>query len=203
MRQDSIDLFIENLSSVAPVPGGGGAAALMGGVASALCSMVANLTTGKKKYIDYEEDIQDVLKKTKILNDEILELIEEDAKAFEPLSKAYSIPKDDPTREEVLERALRVAADAPGKIIDKMIEVAKLIVLLSVEGSRLAISDVGVSACACMAAAKSAAMNVYINTKLMKDKEYAENLNHRTEEKVHDVCKTCEIAYDLVLAGLK
>ena len=101
MRQDSIDLFIENLSSVAPVPGGGGAAALMGGVASALCSMVANLTTGKKKYIDYEEDIQDVLKKTKILNDEILELIEEDAKAFEPLSKAYSIPKDDPTRDEV------------------------------------------------------------------------------------------------------
>lgn len=203
MREYSIDKFIEELSSGAPVPGGGGASALMGSVASALCSMVANLTTGKKKYAEYQADIERILARTAELNDEIEALIEKDAEAFEPLSKAYSIPKDDPTRDEVLENALRVASDAPYEIVVKTLEVADLIEELSIKGSRLAISDVGVAASACRAAATGASMNVYINTKLMKDREYAIAMNEKTDKAVATVISKCDKAYELVLGGLK
>lgn len=203
MRQDSINEFISKLSSGAPVPGGGGAAALMGGVASALCSMVANLTTGKKKYAEYEEDIQRILKTTETLTDATLEIIEKDAVAFEPLSKAYSIPKDDPNREATLEEALKVAATAPYEIIEQMKAVAELIEELSTKGSRLAISDVGVAATACKAATESAALNIYINTKLMKNRDFAKELNDKTQAEVSAINDKCDKAYELVLAGLK
>ncbi len=203
MREYSIDKFLEELSSGAPVPGGGGASALMGAVASSLCSMVANLTTGKKKYAEYQGDIDRILEVTAKLTDEIAELIEKDAEAFEPLSKAYSIPKEEPGRDEILENALRVASDAPFAIVAKTLEVADLIEELSVKGSRLAISDVGVAASACRAAATGASMNVYINTKLMKDREYALAMNEKTDKAVADVIAKCDKAYELVLGGLK
>lgn len=202
MTENSIDLFLEELSSAAPVPGGGGASALMGAVAAALCSMVANLTTGKKKYAQYQADIDRILSQTGLLIREISELIEKDAEAFEPLSKAYSIPKDAPGRDEVLENALRVASDAPFEIVSKTQEVAAIIEELADKGSRLAISDVGVAASACISAAKGAAMNVYINTKLMKDREHAQAMNDKTMSIVADVEQRCARAYELVLEGL-
>ncbi len=203
MYNNSIKDFTSNLSSAAPVPGGGGASALMGAVASSLCSMVANLTTGKKKYAEYQPDIDRILSGVGKLTDEILELINKDAEAFEPLSKAYSIPKEQEGRDEILENALRVASDAPFEIVSKMTEVTDLIEELAVKGSRLAISDVGVAACACEAAVKGASMNVYINTKLMKDRAYADEMNRKTDSIVNDVCRRCEEAYNKVLEGLR
>ncbi|MCQ2531618.1 MAG: cyclodeaminase/cyclohydrolase family protein [Saccharofermentans sp.] len=203
MREYSIDQFTNELSSAAPVPGGGGASALMGAVASSLCSMVANLTTGKKKYAEYQADIERILDRTAVLTDEISALIEKDAEAFEPLSKAYSIPKEEPGRDEVLENALRVASDAPFEIVAKCEEVAAIVEELSVKGSRLAISDVGVAASALRAAVTGASMNVYINTKLMKDREYAAAMNAKTDAAVATVVAICDKAYELVLGGLK
>ena len=203
MREYSIDKFTSELSSAAPVPGGGGASALMGAVASSLCSMVANLTTGKKKYAEYQADIDRILARTAELTDEISSLIEKDAEAFEPLSKAYSIPKDEPGRDEILENALRVASDAPFEIVAKCEEVADIVEELSVKGSRLAISDVGVAASALRAAVNGASMNVYINTKLMKDREYAAKMNEKTDAIVASVTSKCDKAFELVLGGLK
>mgnify|MGYP003290368744 CR=1 FL=1 len=189
MREYSIDQFTSELSSAAPVPGGGGASALMGAVASSLCSMVANLTTGKKKYAEYQADIERILDKAKKLNSEMLDLMQKDADAFEPLSKAYGIPKETEGRDAILEEALKVAAKAPFDIVAKCEEVTDLIEELVIKGSRLAISDVGVAASACQAAVNGAAMNVYINTKLMKDREYALDLNEKTETIVNKVTK--------------
>ena len=203
MREFTIDQFTEALSSAAPVPGGGGASALMGALASSLCSMVANLTIGKKKYAEYQADIERILDETAVLTNDISALIEKDAEAFEPLSKAYSIPKDEPGRDEILENALRVASDAPYEIVAKCQEVASIIEELSVKGSRLAISDVGVAASALRAAVTGASMNVYINTKLMKDREYAADMNAKTDAAVASVIATCDKAYELVLGGLK
>lgn len=197
-----INDFTDKLSSAAPVPGGGGASALMGGIASSLCSMVANLTTGKKKYAEYQPDIDRILETVPKLTEEILELINKDAEAFEPLSKAYSIPKDQEGRDELLENALRVASDAPFAIVEKMVEVTDLIEELTIKGSRLAISDVGVAACACAAAVRGASMNVFINTKLMKDREYAASMNEKTISIVNDVVERCDKAYKTVLEGL-
>ena len=202
MRELDLNNFTKELSSGAPVPGGGGASALMGAVSASLCSMVGNLTSGKKKYAEYQQDIERIMARALELNEDMLTLIEKDAEAFEPLAKAYSIPKEEPGRDEILEKALYEAALAPLEIVKKSKEVSELISELVVKGSRLAISDVGVAASACEACAKGASMNVYINTKLMKDREVAAKLNEETLALVADVCSACDKAYEEVKGGL-
>ena len=202
MRELSINEFTSQLSSSAPVPGGGGASALMGAVSASLCSMVGNLTSGKKKYAEYQQDIERIIADAVALNEKMLSLIEKDAEAFEPLAKAYSIPKEEPGRDEILEKALYEAAMAPLEIVKCSAEVSALIKELVVKGSRLAISDVGVAASACEACAKGAAMNVYINTKLMKDRECAAKLNAETIALVDEVSEVSKAAYDEVKGGL-
>ncbi|MBR6959586.1 MAG: cyclodeaminase/cyclohydrolase family protein [Clostridiales bacterium] len=202
MRELDLNNFTKELSSGAPVPGGGGASALMGAVSASLCSMVGNLTSGKKKYAEYQADIERIIASAVALNEDMLTLIEKDAEAFEPLAKAYSIPKEEPGRDEILEKALYEAALAPLEIVKKSKEVSELISELVVKGSRLAISDVGVAASACEACAKGASMNVYINTKLMKDREVAAKLNEETLALVADVCSACDKAYEEVKGGL-
>ncbi len=203
MKNKTIVTFTDELCSNAPVPGGGGASALMGAVSAALCSMVGELTTGKKKYAEYQIDIERILGDAKYLNSEMLDLMQKDADAFEPLAKAYGIPKDDPERDDILEAALVVAAQAPFDIVMKCKEVAALVDELVTKGSRLAISDVGVAAAACRAAATGAAMNVYINTKLMKNREYAAKLNEDTNRAVDEIVTICDNAYKEVYKGLE
>ena len=202
MRELDLNNFTKELSSGAPVPGGGGASALMGAVSASLCSMVGNLTSGKKKYAEYQQDIERIMARALELNEDMLTLIEKDAEAFEPLAKAYSIPKEEPGRDEILEKALYEAALAPLEIVKKSKEVSELISELVIKGSRLAISDVGVAASACEACAKGASMNVYINTKLMKNRDVAAKLNEETLSLVTDVCSACSKAYDEVKGGL-
>ncbi|MCR5805156.1 MAG: cyclodeaminase/cyclohydrolase family protein [Clostridia bacterium] len=203
MKNKTIVTFTDELCSNAPVPGGGGASALMGAVSAALCSMVGELTTGKKKYAEYQIDIDRILGDAKYLNSEMLDLMQKDADAFEPLAKAYGIPKEDPERDDILEAALVVAAQAPFDIVMKCREVAALVDELVTKGSRLAISDVGVAAAACRAAATGAAMNVYINTKLMKNREYASKLNEDTNRAVDEIVTICDNAYKEVYKGLE
>ena len=202
MKNLSLNEFTTQLSSSAPVPGGGGASALMGALSASLCSMVGNLTSGKKKYAEYQQDIERIIDEAVRLNEVMLELINKDAEAFEPLSKAYSIPKDEPGRDEILEKALYDAAVAPMEIVRTSRKVADLITELKTKGSRLAISDVGVAAAACSACVKGASMNVYINTKLMKNREIASKLNEETISLVAETVKLCDEAYDEVKGGL-
>ena len=93
--------FVEVLSSKAPVPGGGGASALVGAVGTALGNMVGSLTVGKKKYADVEDEIIECKKEADEIAKEFLELMDKDAEAFEPLSRAYGLPKSTP--EEIAE----------------------------------------------------------------------------------------------------
>ena len=202
MTEKSIDVFLSELSSGAPVPGGGGASALAGAAASALASMVANLTTGKKKYAEYQGEIDEILVKTAALVKDFEKLIEKDAEVFEPLSKAYSIPKDEPGRDEILEEALNTACSAPYEIVMKTKEACDIIVRLETIGSRLALSDVGVAATMLQTAAKGAAMNVYINTKLMKNRARAEELNAETVKTVEEVDSKCVSVYESVKSSL-
>ena len=169
--------FVDVLASKASVPGGGGASALVGAVGMALGTMVGNLTVGKKKYADVEADMYAAMEKAEELQNELLLLVDGDAGAFEPLSKAYSIPKDDPTREKVMEDALRIATSAPMDIMRACARVIDIIEVFAEKGSALAISDAGVGAAFARAAIVGASFNVYINTASMTDKEYAGKVN--------------------------
>ena len=158
--------------------------------------------TGKKKYAEYQADIERILRDSDALRLKMNALIEKDAEVFEPLSKAYGIPKDEPGRDEILEKALKTASDAPMEIVRTASEVMALIEELTVKGSRLAISDVGVAAAACEACAKGAVMNVYINTKLMKDRKVAEAVNKEADALVKDIVSRAEAAYNNVKNSL-
>lgn len=180
--EKNIDKFLEALASSAPTPGGGGAAALCGALGIALGNMVGNLTLGKKKYADVQEDIAELNAKAEALRAGFVALVDADAEAFAPLSRAYSIPKDDPARDEIMEPALLKAAEAPLEIMRKCAEALDLISGYAAKGSALAISDAGCAAALCGAAMESAALNVKTNTKSMKNRAVADNINAETNE---------------------
>lgn len=190
-----MEQFLKELASKEPTPGGGGASALLGSVSAALCSMVANLTTGKKKYAQYQEDIERILKEMETGIWKIHSFIEKDAIAFAPLAQAYSIPKDQPDREQILEKALLDAAVLPMELTETLYALVPVMEELEIKGSRLAISDVAVAAAACEGALKGAVMNVYINTRLMKDKEKANAMNQKAMELEEDGSRRCREVY--------
>ena len=169
--------FVDVLASKAAVPGGGGASALVGAIGMALGSMVGSLTVGKKKYADVEADIMALMDKAAALQDEFLRLVDADAEAFEPLSKAYGIPKDDPARNAVMEDALRVATAVPLELMRACGSAIDIIEEFAAKGSALAISDAGVGAAFARAAIVGASFNVFINTKAMTDRGYADKAN--------------------------
>lgn len=198
-----INDFIKQLSSKAPVPGGGGASALIGAVGVSLCSMVANLTSGKKKYAEYQNDLELILSRTQESIDRLLMLIDKDAEAFEPLSAAYGIPKDDPERDIILEKALVAACSVPMEILKEVSGILDIISQLTVKGTKIAISDVGVAASSLRCAMESAILNIYINTKLMKNREYASKTNNEAESILNTGIKTCDEVYRLVTEELR
>lgn len=202
ITQTKISGFIESLSSKDPTPGGGGACALIGAVSAALCSMVASLTSGKEKYGQYQGDIERIIESSRALSQRFLLLADRDAEAFAPLAKAYAIPKDDPARDAVLESALKTACGVPLDILSEIANSLDLADELLIKGTKLALSDVGVAAAAFRAAAQSAALNVYVNTKLMKDRRATDRLNIETAELTANIEKRCGAVYESVLSEL-
>ncbi len=195
--------FLSELSSNAPVPGGGGASAAVGAFAAALGMMVTNLTIGKKKYADYEEEVKTVRDRLEGLRDQLIDLVDGDAVAFEPLSKAYSIPKDDPERDTIMENALYEASVVPMSIMETVLAAAKELEILVAKGSKLAVSDVGVGILFAQAAIEGASLNVYINTKSMKDRERAAALDAKADAIIAEGAALKARIYDGVLAAIK
>lgn len=195
--------FLSELSSNAPVPGGGGASAAVGAFAAALGMMVTNLTIGKKKYADYEEEVKAVRDRLEGLRDQLIDLVDGDAVAFEPLSKAYSIPKDNPERDTIMENALYEASVVPMSIMESVLAAAKELEILVAKGSKLAVSDVGVGILFAQAAIEGASLNVYINTKSMKDRERAAALDAKADAIIAEGAALKARIYDGVLAAIK
>lgn len=207
MAEQKMNEFIEVLSSNAPVPGGGGASAYAGAIGMSLGAMVANLTTGKKKYAEYQEEIEEILVKAEKITNELMEFMDKDAKAFEPLSRAYGLPKDTPLqaaeREKVMESALVEASRVPLELMAKVLEAMYVLKRLEVIGSRLAISDVGVGIQMAKAALNGASLNVFINTKLMKNQEMAQEMNFRADEMLAEGNELADSIFDAVMDNLR
>ena len=180
-KNQTCENFIEVLASKAAVPGGGGASALVGAIGIALGNMVGSLTVGKKTYADVEEEILECKKQADEIAREFLELMDKDAEAFEPLSKAYGLPKSTPEeiakKEEIMESALEVACSAPVEIMKTCAKGIDLVEIFAEKGSKIALSDAGVGATLLKSAMQGASLNIYINTKSMKNREKAEKLN--------------------------
>ena len=201
------DEFVKVLATKAPVPGGGGASALVGALGTALGNMVGSLTVGKKKYADVEAEIMELQIQSDMLQKELLHLIERDAEVFEPLSKAYGLPKE--TEEEkaekarIMEAALKEACSVPMEIMGKCCEAIDVIEIFAKKGSVIAISDAGVGAAFLKAALEGASLNVFINTKSMTDRAYAESLNDKADQMLAEYTKKAEEIFETVKGRLR
>ena len=195
--------FSEQLASKAPVPGGGGTAALIGALAAGLGCMAANLTVGKKKYLPYEEDHIRIIARCSGLRQRFLELVDEDAAAFEPLSAAYSMDKNDPASAKVLRAATLAACRAPLAMMQCCAELTVLLEELLDKCSVLMLSDVGCAALAAHAALEAASMNVFVNTRTLPGDEEAENLEEQASGLLHEYLPRSRAVSDAVMCQLR
>ncbi len=207
MSKNSIEEFAGGLSSAKPVPGGGGACAAAGAFAAALGMMVANLTVGKKRYAEVEEEMKEILIRLGVLRDQLLELIDKDAEAFEPLSRAYGLPRETPDqreeKERVLEAALYEASMVPLEIMERILKAMEDLEILSKKGSRIVISDAGVGVLFAQAALDGASLNVFINTKLMKDRGRAQRIDEKAEDLIRQGQEYKERIYSAVMLQIR
>ena len=201
MTLESCRKFVEVLASSAPAPGGGGAAALVGAIGTALGNMVGSLTVGKKKYAEVEAEIIALKEKCDALQTELLDQVEADDKGFVPLAKAYGIPKDDPNRDAILEEATITACAVPMHIMELCCQALEYVAVFAAKGSRLAVSDAGCAAVCCKAGLQAASLNVFINTKSLKNRTVAEEMNAKANGMLDKYCALADEIFTSVRAN--
>ncbi len=196
MMKRSCEQYTSELASRAPVPGGGGTAALVGALGVALGSMVGNLTLGKRKYFTVQEDMLRLNNQADVLRQSLEQLVDADAAAFEPLSRAYGLPRGTPEeqayRASVLEQALDAASAVPMEIMERCAQAIELVEEYAEKGSVMVISDAGCAAALCRAALEAASLNVFINTRSMRDREKAAMLNARARRLLEEYAVRAE-----------
>ncbi len=202
IKDTAIEPFLDRLASSAATPGGGSAAAILGGMGAALVSMVCNLTIGKKKYADVEADMKDVLAKAEDLRHLMTGMIQDDVEAFDTVMGAYGMPKETDAEKEArdaaIQDALKQATDVPIRCCRLAREGINLALNASQKGNLNVISDAGVGVLAAHAALRSAALNVYINAKMISDKAFVEAKLSELEGLLDGAEAATEKAYDIV-----
>lgn len=204
--QWSCEKFVDETFSKAPVPGGGGVAALVGSIGTALAGMVCNLTTGKKKYAEYEEDIQRIIADAETLKADLLSQIDKDAENFLPLSKCYGLPseteEEKKIKDEKMQAALKVAISAPIEIVRISYKAIKLHEELAEKGSKLAVSDVGCGVLCLKSAMQMGWLNCMINLKSIKDADFVKSVEDELLPMIADGEKLADSIYENVKGQL-
>lgn len=176
IKEQQIQVFLDELASSASTPGGGGAAAIMGAMGAALVSMVCNLTVGKEKYADVEDELKAVLEQSEALRARLTDMIQADAEVFDRVMASYGMPKstdeEKAARSAEIQEALKAATDVPLECAKASAEVIALSRAAAEKGNLNVISDAGVAVVAGFAALKSAALNVNINIGGIKDEAF-------------------------------
>lgn len=206
-EEKQIQVFLQELSSKQPTPGGGGASALAGALGAALGQMVANLTVGKKKYAQVEGQMQEYLIRMKQLMQEFAVLADKDEEVFAPLAQCYRLPssteEERRRKAEQMEQRLLAASLVPMEMMEKALEMLTFLEELADKGSVMAVSDAGVGVQFIRTCLLGAVMNVYINTKSMEDREKACQLNEQAERMVCEGTKRADAIYEKVLEKLR
>lgn len=202
IKDKSIDVFLDELASKAATPGGGSAAAVMGAQSAALTSMVCNLTIGKPKYAEVEADMQALLEKSEALRNKLTGMIKADVDVFDKLMACYGLPKDSDeekaARSVQIQTVLKEATVVPLECAKACAEAIALSRIAADKGNLGVISDAGVAVMAGYAGLKSAALNVYINTGSIKDREFADAKVAELQAILNDADVASEEIYRLV-----
>ncbi|WP_422446144.1 cyclodeaminase/cyclohydrolase family protein [Thermoanaerobacterium sp. DL9XJH110] len=199
--------FVRVLASKEPVPGGGGAAALVGAIGMALGNMVGTLTVGKEKYKDVEKEVMEIMNEATAIQNRLMELVDKDAEVFKEVADVYKMPKstaeEKKKREEAMENALKQACSVPIEIMKSACDAIRLQRRLADIGSQLAISDVGVGVLCLKAALISGKLNVIINLNGIKDREFVKKTGDEMEQLVKEGGRLADETYIKVEERLK
>jgi len=201
-----INEFTEALSGSSPTPGGGSAAALAGALGAALTSMVASLTTGREKYREHEELMQEILKETKELREALLISIDRDIEAFNGVSAVYKMPKETvdekEARKQAMQTALKDAAKAPYHMMELALKGLSITDKAVGKSNVNAASDLGVAALTLSACARSAWLNVLINLSSIKDQAFVDEYRSKGEDIIARAIPLAEKIYDEIAASV-
>lgn len=170
----SLDGWLDALAGGAPAPGGGSAAALAGALAAALVAMVARLTIGRKAYAAAAPRAREILAEAETLRTRLRRLVDEDAAAYEAVSRAYKIPKDDPTRTRAIDDGLITACRTPAEVARGAARVLELALEIERIGNTNAASDARVGQELAKTAIKGAVENIKVNVASMSDRQRAD-----------------------------
>lgn len=182
--------FIDELSSNSPAPGGGSVSALCGSLSNALGNMVFNLTVGKKKFNNYEKEIQDTIKASleKVSNqkEEFLKLMDKDTESFMKVMEAFKLPKntdeEKKIRNEKIQEAYKEAIMVPLEVAEKALGTYEHILVACKYGNKNAITDAGVAGLLTETSVQGAILNVKINLAGIDDIEYKNKISTRCKE---------------------
>jgi methenyltetrahydrofolate cyclohydrolase len=192
--------FLDELASAAPAPGGGSVAALTGAMAAGLLTMVCDLTIGKQAYAAFEDEARSIRVRAEKRRTELQALLQADVEVFTRLMAAYKLPRatdaDAANRKATIQQATRAATEVPLHIAQAVAALLPLCLPLAREGSRNAVSDVGVAAQLIRAAVPSALLNVDINLPALEDVLFV----NQTRDQVAEITHGLEQQVDRVLA---
>ncbi len=178
IKDKAIEVYLDELASASATPGGGSAAALMGAQSAALTSMVCNLTIGKPKYLEVEAEMQALLLKSEALRKRLMGMIKADVDVFNRLMAAYGLAKESDVdkliRSQAIQEVLKEATEVPLACARACLEAIALSRCAANKGNLSVISDAGAATMSAYGGLKSAALNVYINTASLKDRDFAE-----------------------------
>lgn len=195
----TVTKFLDELASNSPAPGGGSVAALSGALGAALISMVCSLTIGKKKYLDVEPEIKNILTKSEELRQSFISLVERDTDAFNKVMEAFSLPKETEDqkalRTAAIQGATKEAALVPLRVMKLVVDALALAKGVAEKGNINSVSDAGVGALMLHAAAESAALNVLINLNSITDTEF---VSWHSDE-VSTLRRTCKARSEEIL----
>ncbi|HWP01475.1 MAG TPA: cyclodeaminase/cyclohydrolase family protein [Methylococcus sp.] len=206
IQDQSLQQFLDDLASKSATPGGGSVAAIMGAMGAALVSMVANLTVGKKSYEMVEPEMRAALARAEELRAKATDLIRADIEAFDRVMAAYALSRDTEeqkaARGAAIQEALKAATEVPLICAALCTEIIALSQAVAEKGNRNVVSDAGVAVMAAYAALKSAALNVYVNAKSLKDESFAQDRLDRVEQLLAQGERDVAAIFEMVKARL-
>jgi methenyltetrahydrofolate cyclohydrolase len=197
--------FVDRLASGEPTPGGGSAAAVAASLAASLVSMVTALSEGRAKYAEHADLYAVTGPAARDLADRFLALADEDAVAYAGFGAAMKMARETPAeqeaRKEAIRQAARVASQVPFRTVEACQAVVGLAESLAGRSNRNASSDLEVACLLAVAAARSAAANVYVNLPAIEDEDAARDLLVRTERLVDEIERLADHTREVVRGG--
>lgn len=186
LRELSVSQFVDETASKSSVPGGGSVSALVGALGAALMEMVANLTIGKEKYADVQEEMRLLSVAGERLHGQLLDGIKKDSESFNGYMKALKLPKnteeEQRLRSEALQQGLKEATEAPLAIAEAASKIFPMAETVIQKGNRMAVSDGLTATMLARTAVIGALFNVKINLSSIKDKRYVSEIEKKVEK---------------------